>query len=77
MVLLLVTNKELFCTLQENFKKNSFGLIHLVEVGGKDSIAAIKALGDAHDLRPSSFRGAENLIPPDVASLLLWSISEW
>jgi hypothetical protein len=61
---------------QENFKKSSYGLLHIIEVGGADAVAAIKSVDD-QDLRPSIFRGAENLIPPDVRALLLCLISEW
>ena len=61
-----------FNFFQQNFAKNIYGLFHMAEVGGEDTVRAVKALEDGQEgvLKPATFRGAENLIPPDVRRLL-------
>lgn len=57
---------------QENFRKNTYGFVHLVSIAGDDVAAAIEKLESTCNMKltPSLFRGAGNLIDPDVRMLL-------
>ena len=57
---------------QENFRKGAFGLLHIAEIGGADAVSAVAKLEEDNDIKTTIFRGAENLIPPDVRTLLFW-----
>ena len=58
--------------LQENFQKNAYGLLHLGEIAGQDAVSAVAKLEEDNELKPAMFRGAENLVPPDVKTLFSW-----
>ena len=61
---------------QENFRKGIYGMLHLAEIGGPSLVKAIEALeaNTSGALKPNLFRGAENLIPPDVTRLLPFTV---
>ena len=58
--------------MQENFQKNSYGLLHLAEIAGQDAVSAVAKLEEDNELKPAMFRGAENLVPPDVRTMFSW-----
>jgi phage-related protein len=59
-------------SLQENFKKGIYGLLHIVQVARSAAVKAIEHVESTTSglLKPNLFRGGEGLIPPDVHQLL-------
>ena len=56
---------------QENFRKNWLGLLHLATICGDSLVEAVTKAEQTcakhgSTLRPTNFRGAEGLIPPDA-----------
>jgi hypothetical protein len=58
--------------VQENFRKSFYGLAHVAAVAGTTLVKVLELLESRQEapLRQNLFRGAENLIPPDVQKLL-------
>ena len=68
-----------FLFTQDNFRKSFYSLLHIAEVGGERTVKALDSLESrtTGELRPNLFRGAENLIPPDIENFLPRYLLKW
>ena len=68
-----------FLFTQDNFRKSFYGLLHIAEVGGEGTVKALESLESrtTGELRPNLFRGAENLVPPDIEKFLPRYLLKW